>query len=82
MTTRTHIRVWDEEMGCHMPTHADIPEAVQGKDGRWRVDGPGWALELTGDITADQAERICRRAAEATLGVGYRVVAEADDSAS
>lgn len=82
MTTRTHLRIWDEELGCHMPTHAEIPEAVQGEDGRWRVDGPGWALELTGDIPADQAERICRRAAEATLGVGYRVVVEADDSAS
>lgn len=50
---------------------ADI-QAVSDQNGRrWRVEGPGWTMQPEGELTARQAEAICRTTAIALMRASW-----------
>jgi hypothetical protein len=59
-------RRYDEEQGTFVHVEEVWPTAVFDEaTRRWAVEGRGWTLRFEGAVTDEQAERICKAAADA-----------------
>jgi hypothetical protein len=60
------IRRWNEEASAFLLVEEEWPTAAfDPASGRWHVEGPGWKLHLEGELSDEQAKRICEAAAGA-----------------